>query len=151
MLLRFASATDNLSLLSQPVRQPFSVLRLSAKPRVRTCLSTHSSPTLLRITNGVSQMVSLSRPIFETFRLERFRTSHARVDRNLLLFAIHATTKITVSCEFSVQNLSLLWRTVEKKLLCGKLHYLRCICSNFEPAKVQKITVHPTQYCDPIR
>ena len=56
MLLRFASATDNLSLLSQPVRQPFSVLRLSAKPRVRTCLSTHSSPTLLRITNGVSQM-----------------------------------------------------------------------------------------------
>lgn len=56
MLLRFASATDDLSLLSQPVRQPFSVLRLSAKPRVRTCLSTHSSPTLLRITNGVSQM-----------------------------------------------------------------------------------------------
>jgi len=77
MLLRFASATDNLALLSQPVHQPFSVLRLSAKPRVRTCLSTHSSPTLLRITNGVSQMY--------LFRDESLKLSGSSDSRHLTL------------------------------------------------------------------
>ena len=73
----FASATDNLSLLSQPIRQSFSVLRLSAKPRVRTCLSTHSSPTLLRITNGVSQMY--------LFRDESLKLSGSSDSRHLTL------------------------------------------------------------------
>lgn len=45
MLLRFDSATDDLSLLSQPIFRPFSVLKLSVRPRVRTHLPVCSSPT----------------------------------------------------------------------------------------------------------
>src|SRR5215475_6696060 len=125
MLLRFASATDNLSLLSQPIRQSFSVLRLSARPRVRTYLSAHSSPTccgsqtvFLRCSLFWRQSLKLqARAIQDISRSRGYEFTLPENSRN---------RKITNFCGFSVQNLSSLWRSVEKQLQSRKLHRTRC-------------------------
>ena len=66
-------------------------LELSVSPRVRTNLSTWSSPTGLRIPTNVSGFHPLSRTSALKLRLERFRTSHARVLGNLLFSEILAS------------------------------------------------------------
>ena len=66
-------------------------LEFSVSPRVRTNLSTWSSPTGLRIPTNVSGLHPLSRASTLKLRLERFRTSHARVLGNLLFSEIVAS------------------------------------------------------------
>jgi len=73
------------------VRPALARLELSVSSRVRIGLATNSSPTGLRIPTDVSSFHLLSKTSALKLRLERFRTSHARVIGNLLLPPIGAS------------------------------------------------------------
>jgi hypothetical protein len=119
-------------------------LELSTVSRVRTCLSTYSSPTRLRVPTGVSRFHFLAKASALKLRLERFRTSHARVQWNLLLLLRRARGNIGWSCDYPVQIADSLWMKVEKHVPCFGLHIYRCAFKCQRPNFIQKTSLRVT-------